>query len=1006
MSEFQPISNLERGFIMGKEKSIESSIEKTAKKINQSKILEKDLFPSEQDRTNALDLIVSSIRLSDGDIGFSSYEKLVNIRNDPNAPLGAIERSDKVFDVLRRSFPMAINTSENRELQTILYTGGIRDVLPKGCFYDNDGHSDLDMVKGIKEVIITNPEIRGKVKELEENKLYKRANTAVKSGKDIKAEVIENKVVEIMEMDVPVEDEDELTLFTTYLSEQAAILRGEFKTEDGSADKADVTAVLVEAVKKMTELTKEMTGIDNGKGTSSVDYEPPVFNKDTGEWEGGSRWELSPEFCAEAMKWMDHAMRWTSYTPPEWFKELPETLQSKIEYMIAVNGAAANLMYAKKDLDKVMSNDSVFGFTHAQLEILFDDDFKLVVSKMLNDLCEIGDKTTDQNGIQCLRYKEKSYYYDFNAENGDGAYTDKDGRVLKKGEPRVVVDKETPENLGKFIRELDTDVFKKIKDIKGYEESLALFFAKYKQKEANKKAINEGVAKVDGDNVWQIYKDDVFDKDKKLVHKKGDYVLDWLGNNLIVDAGKGVWEVYKKTVYDENHKIVHKKGDYVLDEDGNKKAGYLSKMNAYTAYNFFYAMGDSSLADRKRILPTFNGVISDAIRTLNPEYKARAKWQVEKSGKVRHLSDKDFLLESEYFGGPVGRYILTVAKLERDLGEDVRDGRGKIIGRRSKPIDGNKTIMEKVYDGSLNPFPDKTYYGFFDFFNTSRDLEFKNRDLDENESFNKGFSFAELMMNYGRYDDKGEFVKNESQPAFRFKSNSSTTFENEFFDSIDAAVFTGRCIMGKEKVEDLGEFGTKIMSMFGTVNGISIGKGENKIRPFSYTRSPEVIRSMLVGVFGADYGRLSSEYIPLKKQLGKKKVDINYDLFVYDVLTSNRIGLGLNANEINLNKVMRLLGVQINAGKMPSSSSFKAISSSWHERSERDKTYNLLEKQKKKSYRGEVTDSMQKLQVVFDSIKNKSVDEDYRRMVVAFERAIDFGDTAYANRLLEVMKKF
>lgn len=666
----------------------------------------------------------------------------------------------------------------------------------------------------------------------------------------------------------------------------------------------------------------------------SVDYEPPVYNKDSGEWEGGSKWELSPEFTAEAMKYMDHAMRWTSYTPPEWFKELPSSLQAKLEYMVAVNGAAANLMYAKKDLDKVMSNDAVFGFTHEQLNALFDDDFKWVYSKMLNDFCEIGLKTTDQNGIQTLRYKEKYYAFDYKAKDGDGAFLDGNDSGRK-------IIPETPDNLGKGVRTIDVNVFNMIKNIKGYEDNLALVFANYKQKEADRMGIV---------------------------------------------VGKGIWETYKKNVYRDG-KIIHRKGDFVLDDDGNKKAGYLCKMNAYTAYNFFFAMGDSSLADRKRILPTFNGVISDAIRTLNPEYKARAKWQVEKSGQARHLSKKDFLLESEYFGGPVGRYILTVAKLERDIG---------------RPISGDKTIMEKIYDGEINPFPDKTYLGFGDFFNTSRDLEFTSKD----RSFDKDFSFNELIYKYGKYDSEGNFIKNDSNPDFRFKSQSSTTFENEFFDSLDAAVFTGRCIMGKEKVEDLGEFGAKIMGAFGMVNGIKIGTGENQIRPFSYTRSPEVIRSILVGVFGADFGRLSSEYIPIVKKLGKEKVEINYDLFVYDVLTSNRMGMGLNANEINLNKVMRLLGVKIEPGKMPNSNVFRAMSAGRRERLERDRTYELLQEQKRLSYKGETTKGMTSLISVFDSIKGKSVDEDYKRMVNSFERAIDFGDLSYAKRLLETMKKF
>jgi hypothetical protein len=87
---------------------------------------------------------------------------------------------------------------------------------------------------------------------------------------------------------------------------------------------------------------------------------------------------------------------------------------------------------------------------------------------------------------------------------------------------------------------------------------------------------------------------------------------------------------------------------FLAEVNGREEPDYMDRMNAYTAWNMFYGFGDSSVADRMRILPTYNNVINDAIRTLNPEYKALSKWQILKSGFTKE--DKD-LFDSEYFSG-------------------------------------------------------------------------------------------------------------------------------------------------------------------------------------------------------------------------------------------------------------------------------------------------------------------------------------------------------------------
>ncbi|MDD4106698.1 MAG: hypothetical protein PHX84_01990 [Candidatus Shapirobacteria bacterium] len=496
------------------------------------------------------------------------------------------------------------------------------------------------------------------------------------------------------------------------------------------------------------------------------DYIPPIKNNE-GEWEGGARWEISPEYAADAMKNMDSGMRWQSYTPPEWMKKLDMETQKRIEYMVMINDGAAGLSYAGKDLDKIQGNRMYFAFSNEKFTTLFNPDFKLVMSKMLNDLCEFDrDKNgneVDKNGQKSIRYKEG---------------------INQKGKPGI-----------------DAEVEKNLEKIMNYKESLADFLAK---------------------------------------------------------------------------------------ENGRKKANYMDKMNAYTAWNLFYMFGDSSVADRRRVLPTYGGIISDALRTLNPEYKALGKWKVSKADQPQ--SD---LEAAEWFGGPLGAYVQTVMQLERDLGRDGKD----------KPITGDKTLREKMISGKISLLNTKTFYGFFDFTTGGRDLYDKNGDrfYDIDKGKKRKETLSSLLMNYGFTKD-GQLKAKDQREDFNFGDNQ-VDFLNWYRDQMEASALVLNATTGKEDVRDVDKFVSKIRTAFGMIDGIKIN-GEH---PFKYTKDPDLWANMLLGSFGVDLQRLSTDYIYMQTTQPQSYA-INISRFII-------YGLGLSEKDVDTNELMRRLGIDIKDGE-------------------------------------------------------------------------------------------
>jgi hypothetical protein len=491
---------------------------------------------------------------------------------------------------------------------------------------------------------------------------------------------------------------------------------------------------------------------------------------ENGNWdlEGGSRWEVSKENAAEAMKYMAYDLRWQSWTPPEWFKKLDGETQARIEYMVMINDGAASLSYAGKDLDKIQGNKMYFAFDNEKFTRLFNEDFKLVMSKMLNDLCELdrdksGKVLLDKNEKPALRYKE-------------GKNSKKEEGILEKVE-------------------------KKLEKIRDYKEELAAFLAK---------------------------------------------------------------------------------------QHGREKSDYMDKMNAYTAWNLFYMFGDSSVADRRRALPTYGGIIADSLRTLNPEYKALGKWKISKGDSV---SSKKEETEAEWFGGPIGSYVQTVMQLERDLGN---------------PITGDKTLKEKILDGQMSLLATKTFYGFLDFTSGGRDLydlSDKNEDnfYDEKKGKTKKETLATLLMDYASFDKDGNLTNKNKRRDFDF-GHKQVDFLNWYRDQMEASALVLDCTTGKVKVDsrEIRVFVSKIRTAFGMINGIKI----NGDRMFKYTTDPNLWADIMLGSFGVDMQRLSTDYI-----FAKATQDRAYNLNLGAFLTR---GLALTNKDVNLIDLMTKLGVDIN----------------------------------------------------------------------------------------------
>ncbi|MDD4937916.1 MAG: hypothetical protein PHX34_02750 [Candidatus Shapirobacteria bacterium] len=289
MSEFQPISGMERNFTVGEvEKVVEQKILNVSNKITETGLFKRENFETEQRRTDVLDEVVGLA--SDGVIG--SYKDLIDRSCADNYDQTVI---NSTFDILKKGSSLAINGDQ--ELQTSLNIGGLREIMPEGAKYDNGGHSKLDLENGILEVTITNPKIREIYREISDIR------------DDFDFSIPKQRVMAASEMEpyydtlITMRNEarvngfrDEWFAANAYINTEIGFLYGESNVKDRSIDGADGLAVLgpmVQAAEKMSKAAEKISKAfepkkGNKRGSSTADgtvFQHEEFNFNGSEQE-------------------------------------------------------------------------------------------------------------------------------------------------------------------------------------------------------------------------------------------------------------------------------------------------------------------------------------------------------------------------------------------------------------------------------------------------------------------------------------------------------------------------------------------------------------------------------------------------------------------------------------------------------------------------------------------------------------------------------------------------
>jgi len=383
MSERGPeISNMEKKFTIGKvEKPVEQKILAISEKITESGIFREG--KTEQERMDKLDEVVRLA--SDGVI--DDYKDLIDKSCDENLDQQLINQT---FDVLKKGSSLSINNDV--ELQTKLNIGGIGEIIPDGAKYDNMGNSRFSLEKGIMEVTITNPKIRKIYREIE----------GIRSDYDLDdpferkqaADEIAEQRKELLTLRKEIFSDDqrqEWVQAKEYLKMEVGILDGELNNTDGSADKADVVAVLGQAMeqinmvaKKRAETMDNVADIPVDKFKEGLDQEElQMLKRDEEAMKKAvleskydrenyrSPYETTPgSFVQSLLNYEDPRLYFTP--PPEWVSKLTpaERYLLKIQKKLAV-GAQYYLGVKDISADKARSSE-VYNFPTTELKLLYE----------------------------------------------------------------------------------------------------------------------------------------------------------------------------------------------------------------------------------------------------------------------------------------------------------------------------------------------------------------------------------------------------------------------------------------------------------------------------------------------------------------------------------------------------------------------------------------------------------------------------------------------------------
>ena len=937
--------------------------------IQSTKVL--DMDDSNGDRVSAANEVLKAADIS----GVDDLQDLLNKRSDKNVNQDGLGRK---VDLLGMAIGESIleNGSEKMKSAVIAGSFSTEEILPSAWRIRVEGLEGDDslsrvIVDGVVKSGVSSKEKQESVTRIMETVDFYKNNPQYG---DLLPGQLDSGIEELNKLITPL-NKREMVAISEKLKYLVNLKNGISRERVQSSDLDKAVEKMTQAAEKTTKAVEGMSGSEKesvmemvksiinmrrtiGSGVDELpeDYVPGGIDPITGETREAayySRMDITAEMLAVSMQLMDpNGARFDAYRPTEWYKQLPKEQRDVIDVMMEVSMAASSTYYYGKDVDKILGSKVNFSFTSEKMRTLFDDNFKLVMSKMLNDLTE---EYTDQNLHKSLRYKEGFYRIPVKSKDKE---TDDGDLIWSKNEKKWVL---------KDGLKIDDNGF--LLDSYGKRKPIPETYYNIRNEIGKMGIVAE-----------------VMNKLRMIENYKGElafFLADKMGDDGFMK-------------YNRNDKEGYKTGDFMLDNEGKKIPKPICKMYANTAWNLWYGMGDSSLADRMRVLPTWNKIISDGIRTMNPEGKLYSKLQIWKGG----VEKKDSALnEAEYFTGEMGQYILEVMGMESDLGE--------------KPLKkGDKTMRRKILDGDVHILPDKTLYGFFDFVNGGRDLV---QTGDNERPFygdyagdNTKKTLGQFLLDYAYTGDKNnrQFIEDKNKRNdFNFKKDQ-VSFMNEFADSWQAAILINGYLMGKADAKDPNSWARAVKSSNGMMNGIKF----NGDRFFKYVNSPETWRAMIVACFKADHSRLSSDYIPIVRPPKKDKNDFEkpYSFFIEKILVKE---FGLSSSDVDLVRLAQLLGVDIKRGQDLGGDRVKNQTNILEgtDIGTTTRYINQLRRSGIKNSRKEESNSIgQKSNLLssFDGYERKYGEtSDFAILRASFKRAINSGKLGEAESVLEAIKE-
>lgn len=312
------------------------------------------------------------------------------------------------------------------------------------------------------------------------------------------------------------------------------------------------------------------------------------------------------------------------------------------------------------------------------------------------------------------------------------------------------------------------------------------------------------------------------------------------------------------------------------------------KLDANTIRNYFFAMGDTGFWDTTRERSPDRHVISDKLRTLNPEAKSRKKLRI---GTEFKSYKPDEIKEAEWFGGNVGAWVESIFRVEAELG---------------KALDGKRTLQEKLRSGDFKLFSSIMCVGFSDFY-----YKIYKADSSGNVIENVSENGKKEYISLGKSVSQALFDGDD----FSFGKKQADTL-TQFRDMYDSAIDCFETLTGKKPVKkgEAIQWASDLNNSVGLMNQIKMEFYDkedvlHEERIFNFMNRPEFWSICLLNSHGVDFNRLNTDCIYMRNPYGS--VD------TYKILVDARVhALKQDFNhELNTTKIKEYLGVEEGFGR-------------------------------------------------------------------------------------------